>query len=114
MRRPYHSLIIALLGGLLLTACSRQPENVQQVNQLPVIYPDYVDVTIPEGIAPLNFAMADDSVTTVDVLVTGVHGGSLHVNGDYADFEVDAWHNLLKQNRGTKLTFTVCAEKDGQ
>ena len=114
MRRPYHSLIIALLGGLLLTACSRQPENVQQVNQLPVIYPDYVDVTIPEGIAPLNFAMADDAVTTVDVLVTGVHGGSLHVNGDYADFEVDAWHNLLKQNRGTKLTFTVCAEKDGQ
>ena len=114
MRRPYHSLIIVLLGGLLLTACSRQPENVQQVNQLPVIYPDYVDVTIPEGIAPLNFAMADDSVTTVDVLVTGVHGGSLHVNGDYADFEVDAWHNLLKQNRGTKLTFTVCAEKDGQ
>ena len=99
MRRPFHSLIIALLGTLLLTACSRQPENVQHVNELPVIYPDYIDVTIPEGIAPLNFAMADDDVTTMDVLVTGAHGGSLHVNGDYADFEVDAWHNLLKQNR---------------
>lgn len=114
MRIYSHRLVIALLGGLLLTACSRQPENVQQVNQLPEIYPDYLDVTIPEDIAPLNFAMADDSVTTVDVLVTGVHGGSMHVNGGYADFEVDAWHNLLKRNRGSKLTFTVCAERNGQ
>ena len=114
MGTHYHNLIIALLGSLLLTACSRQPENVQHVNKLPVIYPDYVDVTIPEDIAPLNFAMADDSVTTVDVLVTGVHGGSMHVYGDYADFEEDAWHNLLKRNCGSKLTFTVCAEKDGQ
>ena len=87
MRKHYHSLIIILLSMLLLTACSRQPENVQKVDKLPAIYPDYVDVTIPEGIAPLNFAMADDDVTTMDVQVTGEHGGSLHANGDYADFD---------------------------
>ncbi len=114
MRRYYYNLIIALMGTLLLMACSRQPEHVQHVDQLPVIYPDYVDVTIPVGIAPLNFAMADDSVTTVDVMVTGAQGGSLHVNGDYADFDIEEWHALLKQNRGAKLTFTVCAEKGGQ
>ena len=114
MRRYYYNLIIALMGTLLLMACSRQPEDVQHVDQLPVIYPDYVDVTIPVGIAPLNFAMANDSVTTVDVMVTGAQGGSLHVNGDYADFDIEEWHALLKQNRGAKLTFTVCAEKGGQ
>ena len=114
MRRYYYNLIIALMGTLLLMACSRQPEHVQHVDQLPVIYPDYVDVTIPVGIAPLNFAMANDSVTTVDVMVTGAQGGSLHVNGDYADFDIEEWHALLKQNRGAKLTFTVCAEKGGQ
>ncbi len=114
MGTRYHNLIIALLDILLLAACSRQPENVQHVNKLPEIYPDYVDVTVPEGIAPLNFAMADDDVTTMDVLVTGAKGGSLHVIGDYADFDIEEWHALLKQNRGAKLIFTVCAEKDGQ
>lgn len=114
MRKKVDSLIITLMGTLLLMACSRHPEHVQHVDQLPVIYPDYVDVTIPVGIAPLNFAMADDSVTTVDVMVTGAQGGSLHVNGDYADFDIEEWHALLKQNRGAKLTFTVCAEKGGQ
>ena len=94
MRRYYYNLIIALMGTLLLMACSRQPEHVQHVDQLPVIYPDYVDVTIPVGIAPLNFAMANDSVTTVDVMVTGAQGGSLHVNGDYADFDIEEWHAL--------------------
>ncbi len=114
MGTRYHKLIIALLGILIMTACSRQPENVQHVNKLPEIYPDYVDVTIPDGIAPLNFSMTDDAVTTVDVQVTGAKDGSLHVNGDYADFDIEEWHALLKQNRGAKLTFTVCAEKDGQ
>ena len=114
MRKHYHSLVIILLSMLLLAACNRLPENVQKVDELPAIYPDYVDVTIPEGIAPLNFAMADDDVTTMDVQVAGEHGGSLHANGDYADFDVDDWHTLLKQNHGKKLTFTVCAEKDGQ
>ena len=114
MRQYVDNLIIVLMGTLLLMACSRNPEHVQQVNQWPVIYPDYVGVTIPDGIAPLNFSMTDDAVTTVDVQVTGAKGGSLHVNGDYADFDIEEWHALLKQNRGAKLTFTVCAEKDGQ
>ena len=114
MRQYVDNLIIVLMGTLLLMACSRNPEHVQQVNQWPVIYPDYVGVTIPDGIAPLNFSMTDDAVTTVDVQVTGAKGGSLHVNGDYADFDIEEWHALLKQNRGAKLIFTVCAEKDGQ
>ena len=41
-------------------------------------------------------------------------GGELHVNGSYADFDVDEWHQLLQANKGGQLTFTVCAEKDGQ
>jgi hypothetical protein len=114
MRKYVDNLIITFMGTLLLMACSRQPEHVRKVNQWPVIYPDYVDVTIPDGIAPLNFSMADDAVTTVDVQVAGAKGGSLHVNGDYADFDIEEWHALLKRNRGAKLTFTVCAEKDGQ
>ena len=40
---------------LLLSACTPHPTDVQKSEELPPIYPDYVDVTIPKNIAPLNF-----------------------------------------------------------
>ena len=44
---------------LLLEGCSsNQPPAVSgQIDELPTIYPDYIDVTIPQSIAPLNFAV---------------------------------------------------------
>ena len=112
----YSSIRYYLLLSLtvLLMACSSSPSDVQTVDALPDIYPDYVGVTIPVGIAPLNFSMADDSVSTVDVEVRGAKQGSLHANGSYADFDIDEWHQLLEDNKGTHLELTVCAEKDGQ
>ena len=110
-----HTISFCFLAlGFLLVACNHKPANVTQNNELPDIYPDYVGVTIPAGIAPLNFSMADDEVETLDVAVKGSKGGSMHANGSYADFDIDEWHLLLEKNKGGVLTFTVCAEKNGQ
>ena len=103
-----------LFACLCIAACSKKPTNVSKVEALPEIYPDYTGVTIPVGLAPLDFAMADEDFTTIDVEVKGSKAGSLHANGAYADFDIDAWHQLLEQNKGGVLTFTVCAEKNGQ
>lgn len=108
-----HITLLSLLVTIL-TGCHTAPTNVSENNELPDIYPDYVNVTIPVGIAPLNFSMADDEVETLDVEVKGSKGGSLHVNGNFADFDIDEWHQLLQTNKGGKLTLTVCAEKDGR
>ena len=105
--------IMVLIGLLLMTACNSKPHNAVVVASYPDIYPDYIGVTIPVGIAPLNFSMTDEEVTAIDVEIRGSKEGRLHVNGAYADFEVDAWHRLLKQNQGGKLTVSVCAEKEG-
>lgn len=116
MAKMYSSIkyLVLGVGCWVLVACSPTPTNVTKVKQTPEIYPDYVGVTIPVDIAPLNFAMADDAFATIDVEVKGTKGGSIHANGDYADFDVDEWHQLLKQNKGGALTFVVCAKKDGQ
>jgi len=98
----------------ILSSCSSNPENVNSVDALPEIYPDYTDVTIPVGLAPLNFGMADEDYTTIDVEVKGSKCGSIHANGEYADFDIDEWHQLLEQNKGGTLTFSVCAEKNGR
>ena len=116
MRKAKISSLCSWLSGVcLLAACSSSsPKDVTIVDEQPAIYPDYVGVTIPTGIAPLDFAMRSDSVTTIDVEVKGSQGGSLHANGAYADFDIAAWHELLEQNKGGELTVTVCAERDGR
>ena len=52
---------IILLGFLsFLTSCTPTPKDVVMQDELPPIYPDYCDVTIPENIAPLNFLLRAD------------------------------------------------------
>jgi len=113
MRKVLLSLWLCVSVWLLL-ACSSNPEHPTLVDKLPVIYPDYIGVTIPADIAPLNFNFADETINRMDVVVKGSKGGELHVNGEWADFDIDEWHALTAQNRGGKLTVTVCTEKDGQ
>lgn len=104
--------LITLLS-FLVSACSLHPDHVQMVNQQPDIYPDYIGVTIPVDIAPLNFSMTDDDFTDVYVDVKGEKGGSIHAEGTYADFDVDEWHLLLKANKGSRLLVSVMACREG-
>lgn len=105
--------LFSLLLPFIVAACTSRPENVSDLNETPAIYPDYTGVTVPADIAPLDFAMADDAVTCIDVEVKGSKGGSIHANGAYADFDIDEWHQLLAANRGGQLDVTVCAEREG-
>ena len=59
-------LFFCSLFILILAACGKHPSlpsSFTQVNEQPCIYPDYVGVTIPPNIAPLNFLV--DSVDDV-------------------------------------------------
>ena len=112
MKHLFFSLCLCF--SMYLLSCSSGPDNPTLASQLPEIYPDYIGVTIPADIAPLNFNFADEAIDRMDVTVKGDKGGELHVNGEWADFDIDEWHALTEQNQGGKLTVTVCTEKDGQ
>jgi len=105
------SLIVV---GLLLASCAETPRNAEPTGRLPRIYPDYIGVTIPAEIAPLNFNIAGDTVDRVDVVVSGADGTSIHANGLLAQFDIDEWHALTARNKGRDLTVTVCTKKDGR
>ncbi len=107
-------LLAFSLSLCLLSSCTRKVENAQLVDKLPGIYPDYTDVTIPVGIAPMDFNFADEGIECMDVVARGSKGGELHVQGDYADFGVDEWHELTMQNEGGDIVFTVCVLKGGK
>lgn len=105
--RKHLSYYIFLLTSLL-AACTPKVENAVLSDKQPNIYPDYVGVTIPAEIAPMNFCMAEDA-DAMDVVVKGSKGGELHITDEWADFNINEWHSLLTQNIGGELSFTVTA-----
>lgn len=104
---------LLVVGCWLTVACTTVVENPTKVDELPKIYPDYIGVTIPAEIAPLNFSYMDADIDCMDVVVKGSKGGELHVQGDEADFDMADWHELTEQNKGGQLTVTVCVRKGG-
>ena len=104
---------LLVVGCWLTVACTSVVENPTKVDELPKIYPDYIGVTIPAEIAPLNFSSMDADIDCMDVVVKGSKGGELHVQGDEADFDMADWHELTEQNKGGQLTVTVCVRKGG-
>lgn len=112
--RKFFSFIIAIVALFLTVGCQERVSDARKVDSLPKIFPDYIGVTIPVGIAPLNFNYAGGNIDRMDVTVRGQKGGELHIQGDYADFDIDDWHQLTEQNKGASLTFTVCVKQHGQ
>ena len=108
------SLASVISALVLLCGCSSVPDNPTKVNCLPAIAPDYVGVTIPATIAPLNFYIPNDSISVLDVVVRGAKGDELRSHGDYADFDINEWHRLVSSNAGDSLLVTVRARKDGE
>ena len=55
MKRLINHIVLFLSVLMMIYSCRHQVENATKVQQLPAIYPDYIGVTIPVDIAPLDF-----------------------------------------------------------
>ena len=112
-----------ILFLFFLTACTPTPENVEKSNQLPPVYPDYCDVTIPENIAPLNFLLRADGCDAIEVDVRGAdvvrtdqRTITINARGNEAVFDIGEWKALLEQAAEWEmpLVVTVTARINGQ
>jgi len=101
---------VVLVLLTILVSCTPMPENVQKVGELPPIYPDYCDVTIPENIAPLNFLLR------ADCEAIEVKAGELTLNasGNEAVFNMNDWKELMTKSAGQTLNVTITALIDDQ
>ena len=102
-----------LVAALLLAACSPKARNAQDAADCPDIYPDYVGVTVPATIAPLDFTLR--GAQALDVQVTAADGTTLRSRGRRATrFPEKAWRKLLQRSVGDSLVVSVSALSDGQ
>lgn len=107
-------ILLSLLAACGLAACTPSVTSPEQVERYPEIYPDYIGVTVPATIAPLNFDLAAEGYDCLDVTLTGGKSGSLHVSGAFASFPLKKWHALLEENAGDSLRVSVCARQEGR
>ncbi|MBQ5934793.1 MAG: PD40 domain-containing protein [Bacteroidales bacterium] len=97
---------------LTLASCGPRERNATPVPGLPDIWPDYVGVTVPATIAPLDFTLP--GAEALDVRVTAPDGTSLRSSGKSATrFSEKGWKALLQRSAGDSLTVTVSGRFDG-
>lgn len=104
--------LLCALALTLLTSCSMEKvKDATTVFSQPEIYPDYTGVTIPVNIAPLDFAMQNDSALMIDAVFTGSVTGELHAQGEHSTcIDAKAWKKLLEQNADGSLFVEVSAK----
>lgn len=112
-----HIKICALLLVTILMACGGHPDvptDCKKSNSTPAIYPDYVGVTIPSNIAPLNFMLTDSAYTDCIARFTSADGKSL-TYGENGKVLIDEeeWNEMLKASAGKAINVEVFGKKDG-
>lgn len=104
-----------LFGVLIFAGCSGNVRISGEIDELPAIFPDYADVTIPPNIAPLNFKLAQNDCRASYLYITG-ENEAIKIKGRNGAFRipVDKWKRLLESSAGKDLEARVCVEKNGR
>lgn len=102
-----------VLFALGMAGCNGN-ETASPKNEMPSIFPDYIDVTIPSNIAPLNFKMAQNC-SSMKAIFEGENGYSFVVSGkSFLKIPEKKWTKLLAGNTDKTVSVTVSAKEDGK
>ena len=105
--------IACLLLAVLLTACMPKERNAVPAGTLPDIWPDYVGVTVPATIAPLDFTLP--GAEALNVRLTAPDGTVVRSGGKTSTcFPEKRWAQLLQKSVGDSICVEVSGLFDGQ
>lgn len=91
---------------LCLAACTPSlPEKYETINELPSLYPDYIDVTIPCNIAPLTFEIKNDASEYVTRL--SYANSEIILGGKEVQPSLKDWQELLSVAAGKEIKVEV-------
>lgn len=109
--------IYILLTGLTIVLFSCTPEIKPDAvkDELPEIFPDYCNVTVPATIAPLNFRMKEEETEGIAATLKGANGEEIREKGKtHVEFPTKKWTKLLNENIGKELSVTVAAKTNNK
>ena len=119
MKRYIHLCILPLtVAILLLSSCVHHPDVPslsKEAKCLPVIYPDYCNVTVPYNIAPLNFMLPDGEFDECIARITTPDGQQqTYGHGVKVQIPEDEWREMLNASKGKSLKIDVWGQKAGE
>lgn len=106
-------IYIYLLLATVLFSCSKTIRIDQETQELPAIFPDYIDVTVPYNIAPLNFSLTDAEDGQA---IFTYKDQSFTVNAKKGKVIIPPgkWSKLLESAGGDKIEVKVISGKKGE
>jgi Tol biopolymer transport system component len=106
------SVIIAMLSS-----CSggQLPKESAETDKYPQIFPEYIDVTIPPNIAPLNFIIKEPGESFA-VRISSKNGNDIKVSGKSPSIQINIsdWNKMLALNQGEVLNVEVFCRNEGK
>ena len=101
---------MAIIG----VGCNERPTHTISSNEIPAIFPDYTDVTIPCNIAPLNFRPNLEGVECCYAEVS-CNGQSIEVYGKTdIRFNEKKWRKMLDNGKESDITITLYTKQQGK
>lgn len=101
--------LLCLFG--LLVACGDDVHITRQLDERPLIYPDYAGITVPCNISPLNFLIKD----TADAYLTtfsSADGFTLKVKGQEVHIPLRSWRELLSRSVDDRVQVQVLLRRE--
>ena len=99
--------ILFFLAAICTIVSCKDLPLIESKNPVPM-YPDYMDITIPVNIAPLNFLLRNNA-NGVKVIA----GGKELYSGDdnKVTFDISFWKSFIKENSGKTVDVKVIARE---
>ena len=97
---------------ILLSGCSRIRKAARTADVQPEIFPDYIGVTVPVNIAPLNFMMEGVEEIQATFSVGGEEMATVCGSDGVVDIAVDEWQKMTSKAAGKTIEVEVSVWND--
>ena len=102
--------IFTALATMLAGCGNKIPQNFWEKDELPTIYPDYTNVTVPINIAPLTFQIDGNADDVVARMTAGEE--EIVLGGPKIQPDADEWQRLTEAAKGNAIKVEVYAEQN--
>ena len=101
--------IYLIVITFILVGCSQWKEASASIEKHPEIFPDYIGVTVPDNIAPLNFMIEGAEHVQAEFISDGKVVLASTGKKGAIDIPVNEWQSMLKESAGVALQVKVSA-----
>jgi hypothetical protein len=110
MNVNYIRRLLVVLASAFLLACGSHHDGVKdKIDCVPPIFPDYVGVTVPVNIAPLNFMIEGVEHLEAVFMRDGTELLRVKSRKGVVDIPIKKWRDMLETNVGATIGVKVSA-----